>query len=434
LEPELEPEPCVTAAMAARASHWHSSLGAIMPHERQRLEHFQQAEDILLTLLEDVHFRKPCFLVDYARNLESPCGLAVMPCWCWRTGLGTPQPGTVWDWTPAISGSVLGTDSEDWTSAVCVMEQEGGEGCLVPVKVLQHLKELVLAIMCCQYCFLLQPGVEASGSTENLQEGAMVLSLLIHDGCKAIRFDIVPVKRWQELLQLKGQQSDGLLSIPMLQPPRFLFSRGGYGRKIQDGACLRPCGWLGGIPMHSGHCRYPLPSWEDTGLPVSLARSSTAHTDSWQADLSPRALLQLLTEDRSCSDTACFDILLSQEMPDPQLVLQRRVWQCQKPPGSGSLGCAGVCPQPLACATHPHWRLWEDGDARAWGSRRAGSPLLSLPACLCLVPDVQDPGWCTPLRNVPAPLQDPVINPSAELRGILLPLHLGVSELGGGGG
>ncbi|KAM4655515.1 LOW QUALITY PROTEIN: protein mab-21-like 4 [Amazona ochrocephala] len=292
--------------MAARASHWHSSLGAIMPHERQRLEHFQQAEDILLTLLEDVHFRKPCFLVDYARNLEAfELSLASedavtmeVPLW---TGSDALLVLAYWPGhTPTRHCLGLdtcdiwkcsGTDLEDWTSAVCVMEQEGGEGCLVPVKVLQHLKELVvLAIMCCQYCFLLQPG---DLSTENLQEGAMVLSLLIHDGCKAIRFDIVPVKRWQELLQLKGQQSD-------------------------RGFCEDSL-WKAKEEAHyisaSPHCQY----WEDTGLPVSLARSSTAHTDSWQADLSPRALLQLLTEDRSCSDTACFDILLSQEMPDPRL-------------------------------------------------------------------------------------------------------------------
>lgn len=37
----------------------------------------------------------------------------------------------------------------------------------------------------------------------------MVLSLLIHDGWKTTHFHIVPVvKRWQELFQLKGQQSD----------------------------------------------------------------------------------------------------------------------------------------------------------------------------------------------------------------------------------
>ncbi|KAM9008475.1 LOW QUALITY PROTEIN: protein mab-21-like 4 [Ara ararauna] len=167
--------------MAARASHWHSSLGVIMPHERQQLEHFQQAEDILLTLLEDVHFRKPCFLVDYARNFEafefSLCAsedavTTEVPLWTDSDALQVLAywPGHTPAWhclglTPEISGSVLGTDLEDWTSAVCVMEQEGGEGCLVPVKVLQHLKELVvLAIVHCQYCFLLQPGVEASGT------------------------------------------------------------------------------------------------------------------------------------------------------------------------------------------------------------------------------------------------------------------------------
>ncbi|KAK4819730.1 hypothetical protein QYF61_010824 [Mycteria americana] len=98
------------AAMAASTSHWHSYLGVIVSHERQRLGHFQQAKDILLTLLEGVHAREPRFLADYARNLvasefalcasedavtmEVPLwidgdALGVLACW-----LGDTQSGT----------------------------------------------------------------------------------------------------------------------------------------------------------------------------------------------------------------------------------------------------------------------------------------------------------------------------------------------------
>lgn len=86
-----------------------------------------------------------------------------------------------------------------------------------------------------------------------------------------------------------------------------------------------------------------------------------ARTDSWLADPSTRALLHLPAEDRSYWDTAYFDILLSQVTPDPQLVSRGRARQCWKPPGLGSLGCAGICPpepsspwQTLAFAAQPY--------------------------------------------------------------------------------
>nr|XP_009505021.1 PREDICTED: uncharacterized protein C2orf54-like [Phalacrocorax carbo] len=193
--------------MAASMSHWHSYLGVIVSCERQWLEHFQQAEDILLTLLEDVHTREPRSFED-AVTLEVPLridgdALQVLSCWPGDTpaghclGLGTcclevPSP-----WT----------DMEDWTSAMGVMERGGGAACLVPGKVLQHLKKLLVsAIVHCQRCFLLQPG---DLGAENLREDAMEISLLICGGWKTICFDIIPVvRRQQDLLQFKGGQSD----------------------------------------------------------------------------------------------------------------------------------------------------------------------------------------------------------------------------------
>ncbi|KAM6304947.1 protein mab-21-like 4 [Aegotheles albertisi] len=210
--------------MAASTAAWASCLGAVVSRERQRLEHFQQAENILLTLLEGVHARDPRFLVDYARNLEAleftHCTsedavtvevplridgdtLRVLAC----------QPGDILaGHCPGLGTCCLevpspGSDLEDWISDVGAKERGGGVGCLAPGKVLQHLKKLLVsAIVCCQRLFLLQPG---DLSAENLQEDAMELSLLIRGGWRTIRFDIVPVvRRRQEPLWLQGQWSD----------------------------------------------------------------------------------------------------------------------------------------------------------------------------------------------------------------------------------
>lgn len=187
--------------MAASASHWHSCLSVIVSRERQWLEHFQRAEDILLTLLEGVHALEPRFLVDYARNLEAfefvLCSsedavtvevplridgdaLRVLAC----------QPGD----SPARNHSGLGTcylevpsprtDLEDWTSTVGVMKLGGGARCLAPGKVLQHLKELLVsAIVQCQRRFLLQPGAYASRALPQLP----AVRLGSPAGCRSLR-------------------------------------------------------------------------------------------------------------------------------------------------------------------------------------------------------------------------------------------------------
>ncbi|KFO81209.1 Uncharacterized protein C2orf54, partial [Cuculus canorus] len=185
---------------------------------------FQRAEELVLTLLEDVHTREPRFLVDYARNLEAfefaLCAsedsvtvevplridgdvLQVLPCRPRDTPGGrSPGMGTSQLQVPSPA-----TDLEDWTSVVGVMEQGGGARCLAPGKILQHLKELLIsAIVHCRRSFLLHPG---DLSAENLQEDAMELSLLIRGGWKTVRFDIVPVvRRYQEPLRLEGRQCE----------------------------------------------------------------------------------------------------------------------------------------------------------------------------------------------------------------------------------
>ncbi|XP_062355105.1 protein mab-21-like 4 [Cinclus cinclus] len=210
--------------MEANTSLWHSYLGVIVSRERQRMEHFQRAEDILLTLLESVHAKEPRFLVDYARNLEAfdftLCAsedavtleiplrvdggaLRVLACQTRDSPARHPSELN----TCYLEVCSPGNDLEDWTGAVDVMEHGGGVDCLLPAKILQHLKELLVsAIVHCQRLFLLQPG---DISAENLREDAMELSLLIRGTWKTIRFDIVPVvRRQQEPLQLQRRQSD----------------------------------------------------------------------------------------------------------------------------------------------------------------------------------------------------------------------------------
>lgn len=162
--------------MEANTSLWHSYLGVIVSRERQRMEQFQRAEDILLTLLESVHAKEPRFLVDYARNLEA-----------FEFALGASEDAVTLEIPLRVDGDALrvlecqsraspgrhpsgldtcclavcspGTDLEDWTGAVDGMEHGGGAGCLLPGKILQHLKELLVsAIVHCQRLFLLQPG------------------------------------------------------------------------------------------------------------------------------------------------------------------------------------------------------------------------------------------------------------------------------------
>ncbi|XP_005529688.1 PREDICTED: uncharacterized protein C2orf54 homolog [Pseudopodoces humilis] len=210
--------------MEANTSLWHSYLGVVVSRERQRMEHFQRAEDILLTLLESVHAREPRFLVEYARNLEalefSLCAsedavalempvridgdtLRVLACQPRDTpGRHPPELNTCY-----LGVCSPGTGLEDWTGVVDVMEHGGGAGCLLPGKILQHLKELLVsAIVHCQRLFLLQPG---DISAENLREDAMELSLLIRGSWKTIRFDIVPVvRRQQEPLWLQRRRRD----------------------------------------------------------------------------------------------------------------------------------------------------------------------------------------------------------------------------------
>ncbi|KGL84524.1 Uncharacterized protein C2orf54, partial [Tinamus guttatus] len=193
----------------AMVSRWHSYLSVSLSREGPRLERFQQAENILLTLLERVHRSDPRFLVDYCRDLEA---LEFALCDdedaitlevplrvdgnTLRVRLCQPGDGACYLEVPSQEASW-----KDWTSAGA-----GGTGCLVPGKVLRCLKELLVsAIVHCQRHFLLQPG---DLNAEELKEDVMELTLLVRGGWKPLRFNLVPVvKRQQEPLELGRRRS-----------------------------------------------------------------------------------------------------------------------------------------------------------------------------------------------------------------------------------
>uniref|UniRef100_A0A8C6YPE1 Mab-21 like 4 n=1 Tax=Nothoprocta perdicaria TaxID=30464 RepID=A0A8C6YPE1_NOTPE len=188
------PAPCAMAS----ASRWHSYLSASLSREGPRLQRFQQAEDVVLTLLERVRRSDPRFLVDYCHDLEAL-----------EFALRDDDDAITLEVPLRVDSNTL-QNAVPWhcplTAAWGGMEQTGGTVCLVPGKVLQHLKELLVsAIVHCQRHFLLQPG---DLSAEELKEDAMELTLLVRGGWKTLRFNLVPVvRRQQEPIELCGQRS-----------------------------------------------------------------------------------------------------------------------------------------------------------------------------------------------------------------------------------
>ncbi|KAJ6669244.1 hypothetical protein lerEdw1_008053 [Lerista edwardsae] len=219
--------------MAAKVPHWHRYLQVILSRERQRVEHFQKAENILLVVLERVHAMDPRFIVDYSRNLEAlefalsaaedevtmevplridadalfvqecsdkqsdsekeTCGNYQLPGSCY---LGVPKEGpNLENWT-----------KEDVFNAVGSTEYCGH---IVPGKILRLLKDLVVAaIVHCKSQSLIKPVLCSSPGeveAERLKEDDMHLPLLVSSGWKMICFNIVPVmRRKQGVLELNN--------------------------------------------------------------------------------------------------------------------------------------------------------------------------------------------------------------------------------------
>lgn len=168
--------------MAMQVPLWHHYLQAIRSRGAARVQEYQRAEDVLLTVLEHLHTLDPRFLVDYSRDLEAfqfalrssdgpldmevplsveAAALLVEEPEVTQTGdgpkscrLGVPRGGAGLEaW---VTDDVFTASSEDSTECL---------GYIVPSKVLQVLKDrLVAAIVHCKHHGLITPGKGTGGA------------------------------------------------------------------------------------------------------------------------------------------------------------------------------------------------------------------------------------------------------------------------------
>uniref|UniRef100_A0A8B9TSB4 Uncharacterized protein n=1 Tax=Anas platyrhynchos TaxID=8839 RepID=A0A8B9TSB4_ANAPL len=403
-------------------SRWHSCLGVIVSRQGQRVQQFQQAEDIL-----------PRFLVDYCRNLEAfeftlrasedavrvevPLrldgdALRVSPC----------QPGKLGTCHLEVPSAVTGV--EDWTSAGDMERGSGTARHLAPGKVLQHLKELLVsAIVHCQRRFLLQPGVYGTGARPRLGAGSPLRKGTLNAPCHAhpslgagmgmLLLLVLPIStgNWRLLWAvdtLQGPRLDSLRLLEQLSSQDWREEDGSTGLSFDH---LK----VGQVLAAARSCFPRQEDWQDLegsvyrllvnlfhGEPLDLASlqqkveafaqdpprflrfhfGHPASTKGLQADPELRALLRLPDGDRAYWDTAYFDIPAQpgNSQPAPAAALQGiaqgpehtvhvvfgRVVAHEA--DSQDLGGEGrVSP----CRIHPGLCPASTGSHRAWGVRGA---------------------------------------------------------------
>lgn len=209
--------------MAVQVPLWHHYLRAIRSREAARVQEFQRAEDVLLTVLEHVHALDGRFLVDYSRDLEAfqfalrssdgPLDMEV-PLSVEAASLLIEEPGDVQtgDGTASCRLGVPreGAGLETWMTddVFTASSSEDSTKCMghiVPSKVLQVLKDrLVAAVVHCKHHGLIAPG---SLNADSLREEELGLSLLVSSGWRTIRFTVVPaVRRKHGVPALEGAQ------------------------------------------------------------------------------------------------------------------------------------------------------------------------------------------------------------------------------------
>lgn len=215
------PAPCVFAPdMAEQVPLWHHYLLAIQSRESPRVQDYQRAENILLTVLERAHALDSRFIVDYSRDLEAfqfalrssedPLDVEVLlgvdseallieeseasgpgdgPAIC-RLGVLKEASGL----EPWMTDDIFSVSSED---------RDKCSGHIIPGKVLCVLKDLlVAAIVHCKHHRLIPPG---SLNAASLKGGQMRLSLQVSSGWRKIRFNVVPVvKKKHRVPALEG--------------------------------------------------------------------------------------------------------------------------------------------------------------------------------------------------------------------------------------
>uniref|UniRef100_A0A8C4VWJ4 Mab-21 like 4 n=1 Tax=Gopherus evgoodei TaxID=1825980 RepID=A0A8C4VWJ4_9SAUR len=194
------------------------------------MEHFQKAENILLTVLEKITAMDPRFIADYSRNLEafefavctSEDAVTVgVPLWIVADALllqecssKQGQSETVTNGNHQMSGCCHlgvpkeGTGWENWTRED-VFSVMGSAECRVHVVPGKILRLIVAAIVHCRpsHSTVFQPGALAAAKARCCQSAAV---LLVSSGWKMIRFNIIPVvQRKQGALKLHSRCREG---------------------------------------------------------------------------------------------------------------------------------------------------------------------------------------------------------------------------------
>ncbi|XP_027731756.1 protein mab-21-like 4 isoform X2 [Vombatus ursinus] len=214
--------------MAVKISLWHHCLQAIQSREIPKIQDYQRAENVLLTILDRVQELDSRFRVDYSRDLEafqfalrtSEDDLTMeVPLWVDSDTLlaqetidGQLEGRRIQENLPSPASYTLGVPRdtaslERWMTEDVFSPSESTEcqGYILPSKVLRRLKDLlVAAIVYCKHHCLIMPG---SLNADNLKEEDLHMSLLVSSGWRMIRFNIIPVvKKNHKILHLQRKR------------------------------------------------------------------------------------------------------------------------------------------------------------------------------------------------------------------------------------
>ncbi|KAB1279065.1 Uncharacterized protein Cadr_000007647 [Camelus dromedarius] len=257
--------------MAVQVPLWHHYLQAIRSRAAPRAQDFQRAENVLLTVLEQVRSLDPRFLVDYSQDLEAfqfalrssedpldvevPLQVDAEALLVEEVGAAAAGDGPAC-YRLGVPGA--GAGLERWmTDDVFSASSEGRAKCcghIVPSKVLHVLRDLlVAAIVHCKHHSLITPG---SLNADSLREEQLHLSLLVSSGWRTIRFNVMPVVRTRlRVPALEGAQlvpgfPEGSLKRITGQEVALVPASAEHWRVSTDYLLTRLLGVLGSLQGH----------------------------------------------------------------------------------------------------------------------------------------------------------------------------------------
>ncbi|XP_020844643.1 protein mab-21-like 4 isoform X2 [Phascolarctos cinereus] len=260
--------------MAVKISLWHHCLQAIQSRETPKIQDYQRAENVLLTILERVQELDSRFRVDYSRDLEafqfalrtSEDDLTMeVPLWVDSDSLlaqetidGQLEGRRIQENLPSPASYTLGVPQdaaglERWMTEDVFSPSENTEcqGYILPSKVLRRLKDLlVAAIVHCKHHCLIMPGSLNAG---NLKEEDLHMSLLVSSGWRMIRFNIIPVvKKNHKILPLQRKHlaqvfPDGSLEKVQRQGADLIPSSSHHWRISTDNLVTKLLGIVGSL-------------------------------------------------------------------------------------------------------------------------------------------------------------------------------------------